>query len=108
MSAAATSERSPSRSAIVWLEDAGSRICRGQAETLTREGFHVRLAEEPGFAKGDELAVRLALERGGPTFATTARVAWVRPGVASTECALEWSAPPGERKALEAWIAKAA
>ena len=103
-----TSDRSSGRGAIVWIEDAASRISRGQADSVTREGFHVNLPEPPAFGQGDEVAVRLAFERGAPTFATTARVAWVRPGSASTECSLQWSASPGERKALEAWIAKAA
>ena len=59
---------------------------------------------EPAFHQGDEVAVRLAFERGAPTFATTARVAWIRPGAVHTECSLMWSASPAERQALEAWI----
>ena len=105
---AGTSERPSGRNAIVWIEDAASRISRGQADSVTREGLHVNLAEAPAFGQGDEVAVRLALERGAPTVATTARVAWVRTGTASAECSLQWSAPPAERKALEAWIATAA
>ena len=99
---------SEGRNAIVWIEDAASHISRGQADSVTRDGFHVNLPEAPAFGQGDEVAVRLAFERGAPTFATTARVAWVRPGVASTECSLQWNAPPAERQALEAWIARAA
>lgn len=105
---AASSERASARSALVWIEDAASRIARGQADSVTPDGFHVNLAEPPAFHQGDEVAVRLAFERGAPTFATTARVAWVREGSASTECSLRWSAPPAERKALEAWISRAA
>jgi len=104
----ATSDRSSGRNAIVWIEDAASHISRGQADSVTHDGFHVNLPEAPAFGQGDEVAVRLAFERGAPTFATTARVAWVRPGAASTECSLQWSAPPAERQALEAWIARAA
>jgi len=103
-----TQEPSARRSAIVWIEDSASHISRGQADSVTRDGFHVNLPEAPAFGQGDEVAVRLALERGAPTFATTARVAWVRPGAASTECSLQWSASPAERQALEAWISKAA
>jgi hypothetical protein len=95
-------------SAIVWIEDTASRISRGQADSVTRDGLHVNLSEAPAFGQGDEVAVRLALERGAPTLATTARVAWVRTGTSSAECSLQWSAPPAERKALEAWIARAA
>jgi len=102
------SEQASGRNAIVWIEDAASHIARGQADSVTREGLHVQLSEAPAFGQGDEVAVRLALERGAPTVATTARVAWVRTGTASAECSLQWSAPASERKALEAWIAKAA
>ena len=89
---------------MVWIEDAASHISRGQADSLTREGFHANLSDEPAFHQGDEVAVRLALERGAPTFATTARVAWIRPGAVKTECRLMWSASPAERKLLEAWL----
>jgi PilZ domain len=105
---AATSDRSSGRNAFVWIEDAASHISRGQADSVTRDGFHVNLAEAPAFHQGDEVAVRLAFERGAPTFATTARVAWVREGAATTECSLQWSASAAERKALEAWINRAA
>jgi len=92
------------RHPMVWIEDDASHIARGQADSVTYEGFHVNLPEPPAFHQGDEVAVRLAFERGAPTFATTARVAWVRPGAVLTECSLMWSASPAERKALEAWI----
>ena len=105
---AATSQGSSGRNALVWIEDAASHISRGQADSVTRDGFHVNLAEAPTFHQGDEVAVRLAFERGAPSFATTARVDWVREGAGSTECSLHWSASPAERKALEAWINRAA
>ena len=95
-------------SAMVWIEDDAARIARGQADSITSEGLHVRLAEAPAFAEGDEVAVRLAFERGAATVATTARVAWLRETTGQVECALRWSLPPGERPALDAWLAKAA
>ena len=95
-------------SALVWIEDGASRIARGQADAITSEGLHVKLAETPAFGQGDEVAVRLAFERGAPTVATTARVAWLRGTADQAECALRWSAPPEERTALEAWLSKAA
>lgn len=100
----ATPDRGRSVNAMVWIEDAGSHISRGQADSLTREGFHANLTEEPAFHQGDEVAVRLAFERGARTFATTARVAWIRAGSARTECRLMWSATAAERKLLEAWL----
>jgi len=89
---------------MVWIEDDASHISRGQADSLTREGLRVNLSEPPAFHRGDEVAVRLAFERGAPTFATTARVAWIREGALLTECSLMWSVSPAERKALEAWM----
>jgi hypothetical protein len=100
----ATPDRGKPGNAIVWIEDAASHILRGQADSLTREGFHANLTEEPGFHQGDEVAVRLAFERGARTFATTARVAWIRPASANTECRLMWSATAAERRLLEAWL----
>ena len=94
----------PTGRPIVWIEDDTSHISRGQADSLTREGFHVNLAETPAFHQGDQVAVRLAFERGAPSFATTARVTEVRTGAGLTECSLMWSVSPAERKALEAWL----
>lgn len=100
--------RTSEKNAIVWIEDCASRISRGQADSVTREGLHVRLSEPPAFGQGDEVAVRLSFERGAPTVATTARVGWVRGAAGGVECSLQWNAPASERKALEAWIEKAA
>jgi hypothetical protein len=93
---------------MVWIEDGASRISRGQADAVTRDGLRVRLAEVPAFGQGDEVAVRIAFERGAPTLATTARVGLVSSSPAGTECSLVWSAPASERRELEAWLARAA
>ena len=95
-------------SAMVWIEDGAARISRGEAETVTSEGLQVRLSEAPGFGQGDEVAVRISFQRGAPTVAVTARVAWVRGTAGQVECGLQWSTPPSERRDLEAWLAKAA
>ena len=100
----ATADQLRRRSAMVWIEDAASHISRGQADSVTREGFHANLADQPAFHQGDEVAVRLAFDRGARTFATTARVAWIRSGVAHTECRLMWNTSAAERKLLEAWL----
>src|SRR6185436_5300701 len=94
----------PTGRPIVWIEDDASHIARGQGDSLTREGVHVNLSEPPAFHQGDEVAVRLAFERGAPSFATTARVTSIREGAVLTECSLAWSVSPAERKALEAWL----
>lgn len=93
---------------MVWIEDAAARIARGEADSVTRQGLHVRLSDPPPFGQGDEVAVRLCLERGAPTLATTARVASVRAEAGQVECELEWQATAGERQDLEAWLARAA
>ena len=98
----------PGISAMVWIEDAASRISRGQADTVTKDGFHVRLAEPPAFGQGDEVAVRIAFERGAKTLATTARVDLVDGSAGAVECNLVWSAPASERRELLAWLAQAA
>ena len=95
-------------SAMVWIEDGASRIVRGEADSVTREGLHATLAEPPAFAQGDEVAVRIAFERGGQTLATTARVSAVRAGEGGVECRLVWTAPPNGRNPIEAWLARAA
>ena len=95
----------PTGRPIVWIEDDASHISRGQADSLTREGLHVNLSEPPAFHQGDQVAVRLAFERGAPSFATTARVTSIRAGEVLTECSLMWSvSSAAERKALEAWL----
>jgi hypothetical protein len=101
-------KRASDRGPMVWIEDGASRIARGLADSVTREGLQVRLSEPPAFGQGEEVAVRLAFERGAPTVATTAKVAWVRGAAGQVECGLQWSAPPGERSELEAWLTRAA
>ncbi len=94
--------------AIVWIEDRASRIARGEAESVSAEGLHVRLTDPAGFGQGDEVNVRIARERGAPTVATTARVTQVQAGAAGGECSLVWSAPQSERRERDAGLAKAA
>jgi hypothetical protein len=94
----------PTGRPMVWIEDEASHISRGQADSLTREGLHVNLPEPPAFHPGDQVAVRLAFERGAPSFATTARVTSIRSGAVLTECNLMWLVSPAERKSLEAWL----
>jgi hypothetical protein len=93
---------------MVWIEDAGAHIARGEAESVTREGLRVRLADRPEFAKGEEVAVRIAFERGAATVATTARVDLVSGETGLVECRLVWSGPASERRELDAWLARAA
>jgi hypothetical protein len=86
-------ERPSDFTVMVWIEDGAGAIVRGSAASVTAGGARVRLAERPGFAAGDEVALRLCLERGAPTVARTARVSGVRGDDDTTECDLEWTVP---------------
>jgi hypothetical protein len=94
--------------ALVWIEDDASRIVRGEADAVTAEGLHATLSETPAFARGDEVAVRIAFERGAPTLATTARVSALQAGTGRVECRLEWITQPDGRNPVVAWLSRAA
>jgi hypothetical protein len=98
----------PEQTVMVWIEDGTGRIARGHADGVTAEGLNVRLAEPPGFAQGDEVAVRICFERGAPTVAAAACVDWLRTGEDAVECGLRWTALAEQRAALDAWLAHAA
>jgi len=98
----------PERTVMVWIEDGTGSIARGHADSVGAEGMTVRLAEEPGFGEGDEVAVRVCLERGAPTIATTARVGAIRTSEDGVACDLLWTAPTEQRSAFDAWPAHAA
>jgi len=93
---------------MVWIEDEGGTIVRGGVDAVTAEGAHVRLRETPPFRAGDQVELRICLERGQPTFAARARICWLRPGELAVECGLEWGAGHEDRAALDAWLASAA
>jgi len=98
----------PERTVMVWIEDGTGSIARGHADSVSAEGVRVRLAETPDFGEGDEVAVRICLERGAPTIATTARVGGIRSGEDGAECDLVWTAPAEQRSAFDTWPAHAA
>jgi hypothetical protein len=89
----------PERTVMVWIEDGTGSIARGHSDSVSAEGASVRLAEVPGFSVGDEVAVRLCLERGAPTIATTARVGAVRTSEEGIACDLLWTAALDTRSA---------
>jgi len=93
---------------MVWIEDGKGEITRGQADSVTAEGLLVRLAEPPSFGREDEVAVRICFDRGAPTVAATACVAWLRAGEGVVECGLRWTESAEQRAALDAWLAHAA
>ena len=77
---------------LVWIEDGAGGIARGLAESVTDRGAKVRLSEKPDLEAGDEVALRLCLEKGAPTVARRARISSVQPGGNAFECSLEWVA----------------
>ncbi len=100
-----TDEKTPGAAALVWIEDGAGAIVRGQAESLSRQGANVVLAETPTFTPGDKVSLRIAAERGAPTVAATARVVAVRNAEDTPLCSLEWT---GSVKALESLLQHAA
>jgi hypothetical protein len=93
---------------MAWIEDGAGMIVRGLVDSATAEGVQVRLQETPPFRTGDEVALRICLEPGAPTFGASARVGWLRAGDEAVQCGLEWSAAEDDRAALDAWLASAA
>jgi hypothetical protein len=90
----------------VWIEDRAGAIVRGHAESVSRGGAAVLLPEIPAFTPGDDVALRIAFERGAPTVAAGARVrSVVETADGSALCAVEWTASV---PALESWLTRAA
>jgi hypothetical protein len=89
----------PERTVMVWIEDGTGSIARGHGDSVGADGMSVRLGEEPGFREGDEVAVRVCLERGAPTIATRARVGAVRTSEEGFTCDLLWTAAFDTRSA---------
>ncbi len=98
----------PEQTMMVWIEDGKGEIARGEADAVTAEGLCVRLAESPTFGREDEVAVRICFDRGAPTVASSACVAWLRAGEGVVECGLRWTESAEQRAALDAWLARAA
>jgi hypothetical protein len=96
------------RAGIVWIEDREGAIARGLADTVTASGAHVRFTGKPDLEVGDEVALRICLERDAPTVATTARIRSVRTVEGAVECELEWTASAPQRAALDALLLSAA
>jgi hypothetical protein len=100
-------ERHSDPSAWVWIEDRAGTIARGLADTLTTTGACVRLTDTLELEAGDEVALRLCVERDAPTVATTARIRSVRTVEGAVECELEWTASAPQRAALDALLSAA-
>ena len=101
MAAANAGEGHSDQAVMVWIENGEGLIARGLSESVTSSGACVRLAEAPDFNAGDDVALRICLERGAPTVALQARVRFVRNAEGTVECGLEWTTPTPEGAALD-------
>jgi len=98
----------PEQTVMLWIESGAGKITRGHVDSIGAEGVRVRIAEEPDFSQGDEVAVRVCFDRGAPTVAVKARIDWLRADGDAVECELRWTAGADERADLDAWLAHAA
>jgi hypothetical protein len=101
MPAASTGPQGP----IAWLENASGPIARGAVTLLSAEGAHIRLIGHASIEPGDEVDVRLSLDRDSPILAATARILWTQEEDDAIECELEWTHSGPQREELETLIA---
>ena len=90
---------------MAWLEDGRGSIARGAVTLLSQEGAHIRLLDVSPIEPGDEVDVRLRLDRETPSVAASGRVLWTQEVDGTTECELEWTHSGAERAQLEQLIA---
>ena len=90
---------------MAWLENGHGPIARGAVTLLSREGAHIRLLEIGSIEPGDEVDVRLRLDRDTPSVAATGRVLWTEESNDTIECELEWTHSGPARVHLEQLIA---
>jgi len=107
---ATLTERTPQPSTgpegpMAWLETGRGRIARGAVTLLSQEGAHIRMMEVTSIEPGDEVDVRLSLDRDTPSVAATGRVLWTEETNDTTECELEWTHSGPARAQLEQLIA---
>ena len=90
---------------MAWLENGEGPIARGSVTLLSQEGAHVRMLEIGSIEPGDEVEVRLRLDRDTPSVAATGRVLWTEESNDTVECELEWTHTGPARTRLEQLIA---
>jgi hypothetical protein len=90
---------------MAWLETGRGPIARGVVELLSTQGAHIRLMGESSIEPGDEVELRLSLDRDSPTVAATGQVVFTQEVDGAIECELEWTHTGPERELLEALIA---
>ena len=84
----------------VWIDNGEGSIARGLVEVLSESGAVIRLVGAAPIGSGDEVAVRIAVNRTSPTLGGAARVRWVHSDGDTSECELEWTHSGFEREQL--------
>lgn len=90
---------------LAWLENGHGPIARGAVTLLSLEGAHIRMLDIGSIEPGDEVDVRLRLDRDTPSVAATGRVLWTEESDDTVECELEWTHTGPARAKLEELIA---
>ena len=90
---------------MAWLENGHGPIARGAITLLSLEGAHIRMLDIGSIEPGDEVDVRLRLDRDTPSVAATGRVLWTEESNDTIECELEWTGTGPARVKLEKLIA---
>lgn len=91
---------------LAWLEDDRGSIARGVVTLLSKDGAHIRLAEAGSIEPGDEVDVRLSLDRATPSVAGTGTVLWTQEADDAIECEIEWTHSGPDRAQLEKLVAE--
>jgi hypothetical protein len=90
---------------MAWLENGRGPVARGEVELVSAQGAHIRLIGDASIEPGDEVDVRLSLDRDSPILPATARVLWTQEEDGVIECELEWTHSGPQREQLETMIA---
>ena len=90
---------------MAWLENGHGLIARGAVTLLSRERAHIRLSEIGSIEPGEEVDIRLSLDRDTPSVAARGRVLWTQESNDTIECELEWTLTGPARTKLEQLIA---
>lgn len=95
----------PAESPRVWIEDGRGSIARGLVDVISEDRAFIRLTEAIALSPGDNVAVRLSLDRNSPSLAASARVLWLRADGETWEAELEWTHTGPERARLATLVA---
>ena len=88
----------------IWIDNGEGSIARGLIEVLSESGAVVRFVGATPMASGDDVVVRIAVNRMSPTLGGAARVCRVRSDGDAWECELEWTHVGREREHLASLV----